>query len=118
MAWQPNVNPDAQRFEWLRAELLARQIGKAAATQIQVVGDKYIVPISAQENSSTITDAAAVYRSIRVRGLETLLEAYTITLARARKLLSAAQQTKWIKTERTGPREIGEPVLRSAGPAA
>jgi hypothetical protein len=114
MAWKPNVNTHAQRFAQLVTELLSRQAEEPADKLIQVQGDRYIVPISPQENRSKITDAVAVYRAVRRLGLKQFLEAYTITLTAARKLLTSKQQEKWIETARTGPREIREPVLREA----
>ena len=112
MAWRPNVNPHAQRFSQLATELLARQSEQPAENRIQVQGEKFIVPISPQENKTTITDPAAVYRIIRRKGNDILLAAYKVTLASVRKLLTPAQQEKFLATERTGPREIGEPVMR------
>lgn len=114
MAWRPNVNPDAQRFTELSTELLARQIGKPADQQILVEGEKWKVPITPQEQKTTITDRMAVYRVIRKLGVETVVETYTITLAAIRKLLTQKQQAKLLKTERTGNREIREPVLKEA----
>ena len=117
MAWKPALNPDAQRYSELSDELLARQADEPAEKRILIEGEKFVVPISPQENSSTITDVGAVYRVIRRKGNDILLGAYSITLAKARKLLSDQQQQKWITTERTGAREIGEPVWKGQAAA-
>ncbi|MGA3015962.1 MAG: hypothetical protein ABSF62_02500 [Bryobacteraceae bacterium] len=112
MARRPNVNPDDQRLFQLATELLSRQADQPAEDRLQVQGDKFIVPISPQENKTSIVDPGAVYRIIRRKGNDILLAAYTITLAKVRKLLTEAQLDEYLLTERTGPREIGEPVLK------
>ncbi len=116
MAWRPEVNPDAQRFGDLGDELLRRQEDKPADQQIIVDGAVYRVPISPRENRTSIVDPLAVYRIVRREGVGAVLRAYTITLAKIRKVLSEAQQEKCLKTERTGPREIREPVLKGIRP--
>ena len=114
MAWKPNVNPHAQRFAELGAELLERCKEEPAEKLLQVQGNKYVVPISAQENVSKIVDKLALYKRIRRLGIETVAETYSITLANVRKLLSKSELQKYILTERSGPRTIGEPVAIEA----
>jgi hypothetical protein len=111
MGWKPNVNPHAERFGELDAELLRRAERYPPHYTLQVPGNKFIVPISAQENRTTIVDPAAVYRCVRVRGLNVLLAHYKITLASIRKLFTEEKQLQFLSTARTGPRTIGEPVL-------
>lgn len=118
MAWKPNVNPDAQRFGELAEELLSRHVDEAAEKQIQVQGERFVVPISPRQNKSSIVDRLALYKRIRrLVGVEKMVEYYSITLTAARKLLSKTEQAKYIREERTGRREIGEPVMK-AGTAA
>jgi hypothetical protein len=113
MAWRPNVNPDAQRFGELAEELLARQLDEPAEKQIQVQGERFIVPISAQHNKSSIIDELGLYKRIRrLVGVEELVKLYKVTLSNARKVLSKTDQAKFIREERTGRREIGEPVVK------
>ena len=114
MAWKPNVNPDAERFDELRGKLLTRVAEEPAEVPIQIHGKAFIVPISRCENKSTISDPLALYKKLRRLGVEKLLELYTITLTKARKVLTEKEQAKFITTERTGPREIGEPVRKDA----
>lgn len=111
--WQPPANPWDQRYRELAGELLARQENKPADLAILVDGKQFSVPISAQENRSKFVRPVELFNTLR-RKLTTaeLVEYYRITLADARKLLSPEQQKKHIKTERTGGREIGEPILK------
>lgn len=112
MAWRPNVNPDAQRFSELAAELVRRQQNQPPEKQIQVAGDRFIIPVSPCQNESKIIDRVALYKRLRRLGIEELAQIYTITLTNARKILSPKELPKFIATERTGPRTIGEPVLK------
>lgn len=116
MAWKPNVNPDTLRFSQLSAELLTRQTGKDSEETPIVEGEKWKVPISAMENKTTITDPAGVYKIVRRLGVDKVIDVYSITLGNIRKILTQKQQAKLLKTERTGPREIREPVLKEARP--
>lgn len=115
MAWKPNVNPNAQRFGELATELVARQAGKPAAEQIIVEGERYIVPISPRENKRTVTKPVALYRRLKKLGEKKFLALYKITLGAIDKAIpDAKERARYVKEERTGPREIREPVLREA----
>lgn len=112
MAWRPNVNPNAQRFSDLAAELLKRHADDPSDQQIVVEGGRFRVPISARENDSKIIDPKALYNRLKRFGMETIIGSYSITLTNVRKLLPKAEHAKYISTERTGNRTIGEPVLK------
>jgi hypothetical protein len=119
MAWKPNVNPDFQRFQELSAELLARHAKEPAEKRIQVQGIRYIVPISPQENKRTITKPFALYRLLKKKGEKKLLQWYKITLGAIDKAIpDEKERAKYLKQERTGAREIGEPVLKEIEEAA
>lgn len=115
MAWKPNVNPDAQRFSQLGTELLKRQEKEPAEKQIQVQGERYIVPISARERKRTIVAPIGLYRKLKKLGEKKIVALYKITLAAIDKAIpDEKERGRYVHEDRTGSREIGEPVLKDA----
>lgn len=108
MSFKPNVNPHAERFAELSIEILARHAKQPPAKRLIAEGEIYILPISPQENRSKLKNLAALFKKL---GLRKFLEHCTVKLSAARHL-PEDERKKFIVTARTGPREIGEPVLR------
>jgi hypothetical protein len=115
MAWKPNVNPDAQRFSALANELLERHAKRPAEERIIVEGEAYKIPISPREVKRTIIKPVALWRYLKKRGERKILAWYKITLGALDKAIpDEEERAKYVKEERTGSREIGEPVMKQA----
>jgi hypothetical protein len=106
---KPDVDPILKRYQETHALLLTFCEGKPAGEAIVLEGHKYKVPISAQENQSTINLPGAVKK---LGGLKWLLINCKVTLKAVRSAMDEKTAERFITTERTGPREIGEPSLK------
>ena len=109
LAWKPNVNPDAKRYAELHEQILAAAAPKPAEEGVVLEGKLWRVPVSPQENESTIKSIPALQKRL---GLKWFLENAKITLAAVRKAIPKEKLGLYILTERTGAREVQEPVRK------
>lgn len=113
-SWKPDVNPHAARYAELSAKILAYASSKPDDQPVTIEGHTHVVPVAARENHSELRDGAIASLQRKLGG-KWLIENATVTLAKVRKAVTdAKEQKKFILTERTGPREIGEPAEKSA----
>lgn len=117
MAWKPNVNPDAARYQELQAAMLELCAAEAPDQAVVLEGNLYDLPISMRENRREIKDRHMLWRRIKrlLGGTDKKMAGvYKITLGQIDKILPSDEHEKFLIQERTGPREIQEPVKRQA----
>jgi len=110
LAWKPNVNPDAARYAELHAKMLEAATKARADQAVVLEGKLWKLPITHQEQQSTIISIPALQKKL---GLKWLLENCSVTLAKVRKAIPRNKLADYILTERTGNREVQEPVRRA-----
>ena len=114
MALEPNVNPDAQRFDELEAEVLERAKPVEAEKSIIMHGQRFTLPVSPRRKVRTML-ADALPKLLKKFGRDKFLAACTLPLGAVDKLVPADERKKYLKEAFTGPRIIGEPVVKQEG---
>jgi hypothetical protein len=111
MAWKPEANPHAARFEELNSLILTWFENEKADEAILARGNRYTVPVAAREKKRTILRIPQLFKRL---GSKWVAENVRPTLKAIEKALSPEEMKKFVLEERTGPRSLGEPVVHSA----
>ena len=115
------LKPEIAAHKALREKILSWFPGLSPKENKVVKGRKWDVTISPAENRREITDQAKAFHLLKLAvGLKRAIELITIPLTKAvDACIPKARHPEFLKTERTGPREvIGVPKLSKMRPAA
>jgi hypothetical protein len=107
--WKPAINPDAQRFAELAAEMLTRCAAAPAAKSCVVEGATWLVPVTACQRSRVVKNVEGLVRKL---GLKRIAELWTPGLGLIEKEIPQDQHGKYISESQSGRRVILEPVPR------
>jgi len=110
-AWKPDVNPHAQRFGAVKQQILDCYEGADPEQTYLAEGIVYKLPISACELRRKIKDLYKVFLRLKSKRFVSLC---SFTLGALEKAIPKDKLAQYIHEERTGPREIGEPVAKEA----
>ena len=113
--WKPNVNPHLARFAELEATILGWYEKTPADTAAIAEGERFKLPISACAVKRSIRNVAAFFKLV---GQRKFLSICSITLGAIEKELPKDQRAKFITSEQSGARRIGEPVQIEIAEAA
>ncbi len=106
-SWQPPVNPHAARFAELKVRILGWFEKEPADVAFIAEGKSFKLPISARERKRTLKNLPALLRKL---GQKWIAENCMPTLGAVEKAIPAEKLSLYIDEERSGPRNIGEPV--------
>lgn len=106
--WKPNVNPHLARFAELEETILGWYEDRPASDKIIAEGELFKLPISAGRMKSSVRNVAAFFKLI---GQRKYLSFCLPSLGTINELIPKDQRKRFILTEQTGNRTIGEPVL-------
>jgi hypothetical protein len=107
-AFKPDVNPFAESFAKVQAELLAFYEKQDPEQSFIAQGIDHEVPVSARQNKRTIKSLGKVFRAV---GQRKFIDACNFTLSALEKLIDRERLHEFITEERTGPRTLGEPSV-------
>lgn len=113
-AWNPSVNPHADKLGELEAELLARYEKTPAKKTIIAVGHRFKVPISARRRERKMK-AGALAKILVKLGSKKFVEICSVTLAALEKALGKDALKAFVTDKLSGKRTVGEPVLIQEG---
>jgi hypothetical protein len=113
--WRPNVNPHLARFCELGAIILSWYEKTPADEGIIAEGERYKLPISARHVKRSIRNVAAFFKLVGQRKFLTIC---SVTLGAIEKEVPKDLRGKFIASEQSGPRTIGEPVQIEIAEAA
>jgi len=115
-AWKPNVNPHAQRFNQLRAEILTWCESDPAGENLILKGQRYTVPVSQRQNHRWVSNVLGFIRLLG--GARKYAALVPPTLALVEEHVPKAERGKYISEELTGRRSVGDPVEHPAEASA
>lgn len=108
LAWRINVNPHAERFAELQAEILSWCEREKGSSKLILQGDRWILPVSARQMKRSVKNVQKFIEAIG--GLKVYAELMPPTLDLVERKLPADKRKEYISEERTGRRMIQEPV--------
>jgi hypothetical protein len=108
LAWRPNLNPHAERFAELQAEILSWCEREKGASKVILQGERWTLPVSARQNKRWVKNVMKFIEAIG--GLQTYASLMPPTLDLVERQIPAGKRAEYIGEERTGRRMIQEPV--------
>lgn len=107
LAEQQRAKPWLKELEALKAELQAECLDMPADKPVRLEGNLYYVDLSARENRREITDKSKAWAALKKAiGIDKLIAALSIPLKVLDASVPAEKQVGYVKTERTGSRDI------------
>jgi len=106
-AWKPTLCPYLQRFTELKLKILSWYELEPADQRFVAAGTRYKVAVKPRRRTRTVIN---VEKLVKLFGLAKIAKLWEPTLGLIEKEVPAADHDKYIKEERTGPRELDSPV--------